>query len=70
MIYRVEYRGYGFKDDAVEVNANSRYEAYDKAFFEIIPEAEGEMPYSAWVESVTYKSGRVHYFNTCEGLPY
>lgn len=54
----------------IDVLANNKYEAWDKAFFEEIPKVEGTTPYSAWVDSVTYQNGNVKFFNTCEGLPY
>ena len=56
--------------EEIEVEAESAPEAYDKAFYEAIPEKEGHTPFSAWVDRVTYKNGRVHYFNTCSGLAY
>ena len=55
----------------IQISANTKVEAYDKAVYEVIPALnDGSMPYSAWVSSVTYNNGNVHYFNTCEGLPY
>lgn len=68
MVYRVEYNLMGRK--AVDVIAKSKYEAYDKAVFEVIPKIEGELPYSAWVASVTYQNGNYRTFNTFEGNPY
>lgn len=68
MVYRVEYNLMGRK--AVDVIAKSKYEAYDKAVFELIPKIEGELPYSAWVASVTYQNGNYRTFNTFEGNPY
>ena len=59
-----EVKGIGFL-------AENKTDAYDKAVYKKIPESNGGMvPYSAWVYSVTYQNGNVHYFNTCEGLPY
>ena len=65
VMYRVgqEVKGIGLL-------AKNKVDAYDKAVYEEIPKLEGELPYSAWVVSVTYQNGNVHYFNTCEGLPY
>jgi predicted metal-binding protein len=54
----------------IQVVSNSKEGAYDKAFYEAIPENEGRCPYSAWVYSVTFRNGNCKYFNTCEGLPY
>lgn len=68
MVYRVEYNLMGRK--AVDVIAKSKYEAYDKAVYEVIPKIEGELPYSAWVSSVTYQNGNYRTFNTFEGNPY
>lgn len=50
--------------------ADNKFDAYDKAVYEEIPKVEGELPYSAWVSSVTYQNGNVRYFNTSEGNPY
>ena len=69
--YWIEYKMYGA--DAVkgiQVIANNKVDAWDKATYEAIPEREGEMPYSTWVYSVTYNNGNEKLFNTCEGLPY
>ncbi|MBQ3423377.1 MAG: hypothetical protein IJH34_17360 [Romboutsia sp.] len=69
--YTVNYKMY----DADEVHkisflAKDKYDAYDKATFELIPEKEGHFPYSSWVSSVTYQNGNCKLFNTWEGLPY
>lgn len=50
-----------------DVDARSKYEAYDKVAFE---EIDGEYPYSAWVKSRTFDNGRVQEFNTFEGKAY
>lgn len=50
-----------------DVDAKSRYEAYDKVAF---AQVDGEYPYSAWVKSRTFDSGRVQEFNTFEGKAY
>lgn len=47
--------------------AANRFDAYDRAAYELIPEAEGGNPYAVWVHSVTYNNGREHVFNTFEG---
>lgn len=71
MAYYIKYKMH----DAAEVKgicvaARNKVEAYDKAVYEDIPKAEGRVPYSAWVYSVTYRNGNHRHFNTCEGLPY
>lgn len=60
----------GSEEKLIDLLANNKEEAYEKAFYEAIPEREGEMPYSAWVSSVTYQNGNVRYFNTSEGNAY
>lgn len=71
-MYTVCYRMNGTWEieKSISVCASSKYDAYDKATYEIIPEIEAHMPYSVWVEGVTYQNGNYHRFNTCEGLPY
>lgn len=71
-VYTVNYRMYeSAKVQSIDVVANSKADAYDIAVFEEIPKIEdGDYPYSAWVESVTYANGNYHLFNTVEGLPY
>ena len=68
--YWVEYRLYGTDVRGIDVLAQSKADAYDKAVYEAIPAREGELPYSAWVASVTYKNGNYRQFNTFEGKPY
>lgn len=68
--YAVKYRMPGKEEEMCFVSAANKAEAYEKAFYEVIPEKEGEMPYSAWVYSVTYQNGNYKCFNTCEGLAY
>lgn len=70
MTYFVKYRMSGFDERGIDVVARSKAEAYDKAFYEAIPEREGELPFSAWVESVTYQNGNHRVFNTSEGNAY
>lgn len=50
--------------------ARDKFDAYDKAVFELIPQKEGKHPYSAWVYSVTYNNGNCRKFNTYSGKPY
>lgn len=69
--YSVTYKMY--KEDNykyVSLLARNKADAYDRAVYQVIPKYRGEMPYSAWVTSVTYQNGNCHYFNTCEGNPY
>lgn len=66
--YTVKYRMYqGGEEKSIQVIANSKYEAYDKATYELIPEIEAYTPYSTWVASVTYNNGNYRSFNTSEG---
>lgn len=68
--YTVRFNLYGANRDFVDVVASSKEEAYDKAVYEVIPKEFGEVPYSAWVDSVTYQNGNTKQFNTFEGKPY
>ena len=68
--YTVEYRIIGNEVKRISFLANNKFDAYDKAVYELIPQKEGETPYSAWVSSVTYQNGNCRYFNTFEGNPY
>lgn len=69
--YYVNYRTCDSNEvKGIKVQAKNKEDAYDKAFYELIPQAEGELPYSAWVCSITYKNGSSKMFNTFEGKPY
>lgn len=69
--YHINYKILTKYDEKyVQVLAENKVDAYNKAVFEIIPQIEGEMPYSAWVHSVTYKNGKCKIFNNFEGKPY
>lgn len=68
--YTVEYRIIGNEVKRISFLAKNKIDAYDKAVYELIPQKEGEMPYSAWVYSVTYQNGNCRHFNTFEGNPY
>ena len=68
--YTVEYRIIGSVVKRISFLAKNKFDAYDKAVYELIPQEEGEMPYSAWVYSVTYQNGNYKRFNTFEGKPY
>lgn len=58
------------KERFVVVPANNKYEAYDKAVYEVIPEIEPYSPYGAWVAGVTYNNGNHKEFNTFCGKRY
>lgn len=70
--YTVHYIMHSYETaQRIDVLAHTKEEAYDIAVFEKIPQThEGKLPYSAWVDSVTYDNGNCHYFNTSSGLPY
>lgn len=70
-MYTVEYRLNGSYDGVKRVSlpAKNKWDAYDKAVFDLIPAIEGTTPYSAWVFSRTYRNGREQIFNTFEGKP-
>lgn len=69
--YTVAYRMYGADGErTVDVIASKKEEAYERAVYQAIPAVEGGLPYSAWVESVTYQNGNVREFHTFEGNPY
>jgi hypothetical protein len=68
--YYVRYNLFGQKHPGVDVLARNKEEAYYKATYEVIPEIEGTLAYSTWVESVTYNNGGYKLFNTFEGKPY
>lgn len=69
--YNVRYKMEPWETErSIDVIASNKFEAYDKAAYEVISYKEGRNPYSAWVASVTYNNGRYHRFDTFEGLPY
>lgn len=69
--YYIKYRANASSEEkGIAVAARNKEEAYDKATYEEIPKVEGEIPYSAWVYSVTYNNGKCHRFNTSEGNAY
>lgn len=71
MTFHINYRLYkADKVRFIDVVAKSKFDAYNKATFEAIPEKEGEAPYSVWVVSCTYGNGNYRRFNTIEGKPY
>ena len=64
--YTVAYKEHSAGDiKQVVVLANSKEEAYEKATYELIK----PIPYSTWVEAVTYQNGKYRTFNTHEGRP-
>lgn len=66
--YTVAYTmGWGMTEQHVSFLAKNKYDAYDRAAYEIIPEREGSHPYAVWVHSVTHSNGNEHRFNTFEG---
>lgn len=70
MVYTVSYKMHqASKVRKISVPAKSKWEAFDKASFEIIPDKEDGYPYSVWVSSVTYQNGNYKLFNTFEGKP-
>lgn len=66
--YTIAYRPYeSAQVKRIDVTARSKYEAYDRATYEVIPEVDEGVPYSSWVESVTYKNGKTKtFYNTGE----
>lgn len=70
-VYTVEYKMLDAdKVKQISVIASNKADAWDVATYELIPEKEGEMPYSSWVYSVTYQNGNYKRFNNFEGNPY
>lgn len=71
MAYCVRYKMYSADDvKYVCVVARNKADAYEKAVYEEIPKKEGSLPYSAWVENVTYRNGKCKKFNSFEGKRY
>ena len=71
MTYCVEYKIHSAGEvKSVCVTAKNKADAYDVAAYEIIPAEEGQIPYAAWVVSVTYANGKSKTFYTHEGKPY
>ena len=70
--YWVKYylNGIYEEEKSIHIFAKNKIEAYDKAVYEIIPEKEGSVPYSAWVASVHYGNNEYRTFNTSSGNPY
>lgn len=71
MTYHIEYKLHSAdKIRSLDIVAKNKADAYDKAVYEAIPDREKEMPYSAWLVSVTYNNGNYRRFNNFEGNPY
>lgn len=71
MTYSVKYKMHQADEvKCVCVPAIRKADAYDKAVYFAIPKKEGSLPYSAWVDSVTYANGAHKTFNAFEGKPY
>ena len=70
--YTVKYKMYeADQEHEISLLAINKADAYDKAVYELIPEKEETLPYSAWVYSVTYQNGNYKLFKyTMEGYPY
>ncbi len=69
--YWVKYKAFSTGEiKGIDVLAASKAEAYEKAVYEEIPKRESELPYSAWVDNVTYNNGNQRFFNTSEGNAY
>lgn len=65
--YTVEYREHSAGEVMqVTVQAKNKTDAYDRALYEVLD----DLPYAAWVASVTYNNGKTRRFNTFEGKPY
>ena len=71
-VYSVEYKMHSASSvKRVDFVASNKADAYYTAVYQKIPEMEdGELPYSAWVSSVTYQNGNYKIFNNFEGNPY
>lgn len=62
--YTVCYELYqGAEPKRISFLAKNKQDAYDKAVYELIPQMEGEPPYSAYVYSVTCQNGNQKIFN-------
>jgi len=69
--YKVQYTMQMFGEiKSIDILALNKEDAWSMATHVMIPEIEGCEPYSAWVDSVTYKNGKSRTFNSFEGKPY
>ena len=56
--YTVSYRMNSESEvKIIGIVAHDKWDAYIKATYEEIPKIEGHLPYSSWVEGVTYQNG-------------
>jgi hypothetical protein len=66
--YTVAYTMFfGDVERRINLLANNKVDAYDKAAYDAIPKVEESQPYAVWVHSVTHGNGREQVFNTFEG---
>lgn len=69
--YTVKYReSIGSEVQYIVTLADNKEGAYFKATYEEIPKIIGGVPYSSWVEGVTYQNGNYKVFCTSEGNAY
>lgn len=71
-VYHIRFilEGYWDVERGIDVLAQNKEDAYEKAMFVNIPIKFGRHPYSAWVKSVTYNNGNHREFNTDDGNAY
>lgn len=68
-VYVVEYRMTEHSDvESVRVIASSKWEAYDIAMYEKIPEIHAYSPYSAWVYAIQYNNGNYRVIAKSESM--
>lgn len=71
MTYYVKYKMFAADEvKGICAAARNKEQAYEYAVYELIRKKEGSLPYSAWVDGVTYSNGKVRLFNTHEGKRY
>lgn len=70
-LYKVMYKMHNADNEhEVEIYAKNKYDAYDRAVYDWIPQEEKSIPYSAWVSSYKTAKGKIHEFSSFEGNPY
>ena len=70
-LYNITYKMHSADiERTIGLYAKNKYEAYDKAVYEFIPQEENSIPYSAWVTSYRTSKGKIHEFSSFEGNPY
>ena len=68
-LYVVEYRLHKNDDPkSIRVIAHDKWEAYDKAVYELIPKEDGRTPYSCWVYAVQYQNGNYRVIAKSESM--